>query len=85
MKMFLGGRWVEKSEKIEVTNPFDQSVIDTVSKADAGDVDAAIAGAVEGARIMRKMPAYERFVILRKAADLMKDRLGTPQFSLAVL
>ncbi len=75
MKMFLGGQWVEKSEKIEVINPFDQSVIDTVPKADAGDIDAAIAGAVEGARIMRKMPAYERFIILRKAADLMRDRL----------
>lgn len=74
MKMFFGGQWVDKSEKIEVTNPFDQSVIDTVSKADSGDVDAAIAGAVEGAQIMRKMPAYERFAILRKAADLMTDR-----------
>ncbi len=74
MKMFLGGQWVDKSEKIEVTNPFDQSVVDTVPKADAGDVEAAIAGAVEGARIMRKMPAYQRFVILRKAADLINDR-----------
>ena len=75
MKMFIAGQWVDKSEKIEVTNPFDAAVIDTVPKADAGDVDRALAGAVRGAEIMRNTPAYERFVILRKAAQIMHDRL----------
>jgi glyceraldehyde-3-phosphate dehydrogenase (NADP+) len=75
MKMFLRGRWIDKAEKIEVINPFDRSVIDTVPKADPDDVDAALAGAVEGARIMRNLPGYERFVVLRKAAGLMHDRL----------
>jgi acyl-CoA reductase-like NAD-dependent aldehyde dehydrogenase len=75
MKMFLRGQWVDKPQKIEVINPFDRSVIDTVPKADRQDVDTALSGAVEGARIMRKMPGYERFVVLRKAAGLMQDRL----------
>lgn len=75
MKMFLRGRWVDKPEKVEVINPFDCSVIDTVPKADAGDVDAALGTAVEGARAMRDMPGYERFVVLRRAAGLMQDRL----------
>ncbi|HUT92394.1 MAG TPA: aldehyde dehydrogenase family protein [Thermoguttaceae bacterium] len=74
MKMFIGGQWVDRSEKTEVTNPFDGSVIDTVPKATAGDVDAALAGAVEGARTMRNTPAYERSLILRKAAELMHER-----------
>ena len=74
MKMFFLGKWVEKSEAIEVKNPYDGSVVDTVPKGDAGDVDAAIAGAVEGAEIMRRMPAYERSQILRKAAQLMHER-----------
>ncbi len=74
MKMFLRGRWVDKPEKVEVTNPFDGSVIDTVPKAGTGDVDAALGGAAEGARVMRNMPGYERFVVLRKAADLMQQR-----------
>ena len=43
MKMFVAGKWVDKSEKIEVRNPFDGSVVDTVPKADAGDVDKALA------------------------------------------
>jgi len=75
MKMFIGGQWVDKPDKVEVTNPFNATMIDTVPKADAGDVDAALAGAVEGAAIMRKTPAYERSLILRKAAQLMQDRL----------
>ena len=75
MKMFLRGRWVDKPEKVEVINPFDGSVIDTVPKAGTGDVDAALGGAAEGARVMRNMPGYERFVVLRKAADLMQQRV----------
>lgn len=74
MKMFIAGQWVDKPEKIEVRSPFDNTVIDTVPKAAAADVDAAVAGAVEGAKIMRAMPAYERYRILNKASRLMAER-----------
>ncbi|MCH7735420.1 MAG: aldehyde dehydrogenase family protein, partial [Chloroflexi bacterium] len=56
-------------------NPFDGSVIDTVPRGDAADVDEAIATAVRGARIMADMPAYERYVILHKASEIMRERL----------
>jgi len=74
MKMFVAGHWVNKSQQIEVRNPFDATLIDTVPKADEQDVDRALAGAVEGARIMRAMPGYERAKTLRKAAELMGQR-----------
>jgi glyceraldehyde-3-phosphate dehydrogenase (NADP+) len=74
MKMFVAGRWFEKTEKLEVRNPFDNSLVDTVPKADGGDVEAALVAAVEGARIMRAMPAYERYRILSKASQLMRQR-----------
>ena len=64
MKMFIGGNWVDKDEKIDVHNPFDGSVIDTVPRGDAQDVEAAITSAQRGAEIMRTMPAYERYEIL---------------------
>ena len=74
MKMFLRGQWVDKSEKIEVKNPFNGEVIDAVPKGDVADVDRALAGAVEGATVMRRLPGYERFKILSRAAQLLAER-----------
>ncbi len=74
MKMFIRGQWVDRNEKIGVTNPFDGSVVDTVPMASAEDVKAALDGAVAGAKVMRELPPYERFHILRRAADLMFQR-----------
>src|SRR5688572_10893529 len=74
MKNFIAGNWVDKSKKIEVRNPFDDTVIDTVPKADAGDLEKALAYAERGAKVMAKLSSYERWKILRKAADTMAAR-----------
>ena len=74
MKNFVAGQWIDKAKKIEVTNPFDNSVIDAVPKADAGDLEKALAFAERGAKVMAKLSSYERWKILRKAADMMAAR-----------
>jgi acyl-CoA reductase-like NAD-dependent aldehyde dehydrogenase len=74
MRMYVAGQWVDKHETIPVENPYDRSVIDTVPRADRGDVEHALESAVRGARVMAKLSGYERFQILRKAADLMAAR-----------
>ena len=74
MKNFIAGAWIDKAKKIEVTNPFDNSVIDTVPRADAGDLEKALAFAERGAKVMAKLSSYERWKILRKAADTMAAR-----------
>ncbi|MBM4262265.1 MAG: aldehyde dehydrogenase family protein [Deltaproteobacteria bacterium] len=74
MKDFIAGAWIDKSQKIEVTNPFDSSVIDAVPKADANDLENALAFAERGAKVMAKLSSYERWKILRKAADMMAAR-----------
>ncbi|HSF56813.1 MAG TPA: aldehyde dehydrogenase family protein [Candidatus Binatia bacterium] len=79
MKIFLAGNWVDKPNKIEVKNPFDNSVIDTVPRADAADLEKALVFAVRGAKVMAKLSSYDRWKILRKSADLMaarNDELG---------
>ncbi|MEA2658420.1 MAG: hypothetical protein QOF64_1011 [Candidatus Binatota bacterium] len=79
MKNFIAGSWIDKPKKIEVRNPFDNSIIDTVPKADSGDLEQALAFAERGAKVMAKLSSYERWKILRKAADLMaarNDELG---------
>src|SRR3972149_571974 len=74
MRMYVAGQWVKTEKKIEVVNPYDGSVVDTVPRADLGDVDRALAGAVRGAKVMAKLPAYDRSRILKKAADLIEAR-----------
>ena len=74
MDMYLRGEWVGREETIEVTHPFDGSVVDRVPQATGADVDRAIEGAVEGAQVMRALPAYERYRILHRASELMIER-----------
>ena len=62
MKMYVGGKWIDKAKTVPVINPFDGSQIDTVPRGDAGDVEAAIASAARGAVVMAQMPGYERSV-----------------------
>ncbi len=74
MKMYIAGQWVDKAAKMPVLNPYDSVEIDTVPRGDAGDVDAAIASAAVGADIMARMPAYDRYLIIKKTADLIAER-----------
>jgi acyl-CoA reductase-like NAD-dependent aldehyde dehydrogenase len=74
MRMYVAGEWVSKPQSIPVENPYDHSVIDTVPRGDRGDVERALESAVRGARAMAKLSGYDRFRILRKAADLMAAR-----------
>jgi acyl-CoA reductase-like NAD-dependent aldehyde dehydrogenase len=74
MKMYVGTEWVDKPKTIPVINPYDGSQIDTVPKADADDVERALATAARGAKAMRKLTGYQRSQILRKAYDLILQR-----------
>ena len=42
MKMLLNGEWVDRDKKIEVRDPFDNSVIDTIPAGDANDAELAL-------------------------------------------
>lgn len=74
MKMYIAGKWINKVATVDVINPYDGKVIDTVPQASIDDVDSATASAVRGAEVMRKISGYDRFEMLRKAADLLADR-----------
>ncbi|MGH7267280.1 MAG: aldehyde dehydrogenase family protein, partial [Candidatus Rokuibacteriota bacterium] len=74
MRMYVAGQWIDKPQTIPVENPYDKSVVDTVPRADRGDVERALDSAVRGARVMARMPGYDRYRILRKAAELMVAR-----------
>ncbi|RME49471.1 MAG: aldehyde dehydrogenase family protein [Caldilineae bacterium] len=68
MKMLLNGEWVDRPQKMEVRNPQDGSLVDTVPLADAADMEAAIAAAVTAFERNRSMPAHRRMEVLHRAA-----------------
>jgi acyl-CoA reductase-like NAD-dependent aldehyde dehydrogenase len=74
MRMYVAGQWIDKPQTIPVENPYDRSVIDTVPRADRGDVERALESAVRGARAMAKLTGHERHQILHKAAQLIAAR-----------
>ena len=74
MKMYVGGEWIDRDDKIEVINSFNNTVIDTVPGADVKDLETAIASAERGARIMADIPAYDRYLMLKKTAEIMEER-----------
>ncbi|MFQ5722459.1 MAG: aldehyde dehydrogenase family protein [Candidatus Aminicenantales bacterium] len=74
MKMLIGDKWLDREDKIDVRNPYDNSLIDTVPSADEGDVEAAYQAAEEGFRINRNLPVYQRISILYRTAEIIKSR-----------
>jgi len=73
MKMFLAGKWVDGDQKIEVTDPFDDSLIDTVPSATATDVETALEAATRGFEVTRGMTVHERAEILYRAAAIVNE------------
>jgi glyceraldehyde-3-phosphate dehydrogenase (NADP+) len=73
MKMYVAGEWVG-TPQVEVRNAYDNSVVDSVPRADRADVERALQSAERGARAMARLTAHERAVILRKAAGLVAAR-----------
>ncbi len=73
MKMLLGHEWVDRAETIDVRDPFDDSLIDTVPAASHDDVETALATAYEARETARKMTTYERARVLYRTAQIIAD------------
>lgn len=74
MRMLLNGEWVDREEKIDVLDPFDNSVIDTVPMASPADIDTAYQAAAEAFETFRKTTVYERAQILYKTGSIVSKR-----------
>jgi glyceraldehyde-3-phosphate dehydrogenase (NADP+) len=77
MKILLDGQWVDRNEKIDVIDPFDNSVVDTVPKCDRKDVETALKAAVKGFEITKRMSVYDRAQVLYKTAQIVAGDLDT--------
>lgn len=74
MKLYFNGDWHGRDESIEVINPFDGQIVETVPRATAQDVEEAIESAKRGAEEMKSLSGYERFEILNRATALLRQR-----------
>jgi len=75
MKMLLAGQWVDRDTRIEVRDPFDGSLIDTVPAATGDDVETALAAAEAARETARKLSTHERSQILTRTAAIVHDSL----------
>ena len=75
--LHVGGRWraTQGGRTIDVINPATEEVLGTLAHASTADLDEALDWAAKGFAIWRKLSAYERAKLMRKAADLLRERL----------
>jgi len=55
MKMLIGGRLEDKEDKLNVTNPYDNSIIDTVPLGSLQDTKRAIFAAYDAKKVMESL------------------------------
>jgi acyl-CoA reductase-like NAD-dependent aldehyde dehydrogenase len=67
--LFVGGTWRSTAEAVEVVDPYRGQVSSLAYRPTNGDVDDAVASALDGARVMAAMPTHQRAAILSRVAD----------------
>lgn len=74
--LHIGGKWRNAADgrTLDVVNPATEEVIGKLAHASKADLDAALDAAAAGFAVWRKISAYERSKIMRKAADLIRER-----------
>jgi succinate-semialdehyde dehydrogenase / glutarate-semialdehyde dehydrogenase len=75
-RLLIGGEWVEAGDgaRFDVTDPATGEVVGSVPNAGASDVRAAIDAAAEAFEEWKSQPALLRARILRRSADLIRER-----------
>jgi succinate-semialdehyde dehydrogenase / glutarate-semialdehyde dehydrogenase len=76
VELFIDGKWrpAASGKTIPVINPATEEAIGTVAHAAKSDLDEALASADKGFKIWRNISSYERSKVMRKAADLIRER-----------
>ena len=69
--MFLAGYWKENKHTVEVTNPYDDSVVGTTFLAQPADLEVAIQSAIDVFPTLKATPTYERAQWLHDLAEAL--------------
>ena len=74
--LYIDGKWLngEGRKGEDVINPATGKVLAHLPHASKADLDAALAAAEKGFAVWKATSAYDRGKIMRKAADLLRER-----------
>ncbi len=78
-RLLIGGEWVEAGAggRFDVTDPATGELVGSMPDADENDVKAAIDAAAAALEEWKAQPALQRARVLRRAADLIRERRDT--------
>jgi succinate-semialdehyde dehydrogenase / glutarate-semialdehyde dehydrogenase len=74
LQLFIDGQWIDSGAGEDVINPATEKPLAHLPHASAADLDRALEAAKKGFAVWRAVSAYDRAKIMRKAADLMRER-----------
>ncbi|QDW42085.1 NAD-dependent succinate-semialdehyde dehydrogenase [Bradyrhizobium sp. KBS0727] len=79
VQLFINGEWCDSlsGKTILVVNPATEEKIGEVAHAQREDLGLAVNAAARGFQVWRKMSPLDRSGILRKAADLLRQRVDS--------
>ncbi|HMG46481.1 MAG TPA: aldehyde dehydrogenase family protein [Allosphingosinicella sp.] len=82
--LYLNNEAKQPNADLEVTDKYTGKVAFRVAQADAETIDAGIAGAVEAAEPMARLPAYARQAVLQHCVDRFRERYDELAYALCV-
>jgi succinate-semialdehyde dehydrogenase/glutarate-semialdehyde dehydrogenase len=76
VQLHINGEWraARSGKSLPVINPATEEVIGAVAHAGTDDLDEALEAAAKGFALWKKVSAFERSKLMRKAADLLRSR-----------
>jgi succinate-semialdehyde dehydrogenase/glutarate-semialdehyde dehydrogenase len=77
VQLHIAGKWCigASGETLPVLNPATGETIARLAKVEKADLARAVAATEKGFEVWKQIPAFERYKILRKAADLLRSRV----------
>jgi succinate-semialdehyde dehydrogenase/glutarate-semialdehyde dehydrogenase len=78
-QLFINGEWraARSGRTMPIVNPATGDTIGNLAHAERADLDEALEAAAAGFAAWKRVSAYERSKIMRKAANLLRERIDT--------
>lgn len=79
VQLYIDGHWREgaAARKLPVLNPATGAVMGDLACAETADLEEVAEAANRGFEVWRKISAFDRYKMMRKAAQLLRDRVET--------